>query len=429
MKTRDSDDRSARIESSDAGPRVALRARIAEEVARQGGHPLAQRTLLLLTEAAVDPQDAAPGYRILDRTGLPRRMADPAPTADGRTVETVPDRPMTLADFVTELRERHPALFVPPVPEELVPATVVTRVAAEEIPAAGPRTDATAGRSAAARLVETQAVFARTALTRSATRGRALAASASGGWRGLRQRFEARPTTSPPDAAAAPNDAPSRSGGFAPMLSDVAGQARGRLADAGARLRGAGREGGMVRNLLDRRILATGAGLLGLVAVVALVSRSGEETSPPSAPPAMPPRSEAVAPPVAPETAARVDEGAKGADEGAKVADERAANALSGPVEVIDTATLRVAGKLVRLFGVEWVRGGQADELTRYLAGRTVTCQPVAGSEARLCNVDGRDLSEVVLFNGGGRASSEATPDLVAAEDRARSERLGVWAR
>jgi endonuclease YncB( thermonuclease family) len=107
----------------------------------------------------------------------------------------------------------------------------------------------------------------------------------------------------------------------------------------------------------------------------------------------------------------------------------KASTALSGPVEVIDTATLRVAGKLVRLFGVEWVRGGQADELTRYLAGRTVTCQPVAGSEARLCDVDGRDLSEVVLFNGGGRASAEATPDLVAAEDRARTERLGVWAR
>jgi endonuclease YncB( thermonuclease family) len=78
---------------------------------------------------------------------------------------------------------------------------------------------------------------------------------------------------------------------------------------------------------------------------------------------------------------------------------------------------------------VEWVRGGQPEELTRYLAGRPVTCQPVAGSAAYLCAVEGRDLSEVVLFNGGGRASSEATPDLVAAEDRARTERLGVWAR
>ncbi len=36
------------------------------------------------------------------------------------------------------------------------------------------------------------------------------------------------------------------------------------------------------------------------------------------------------------------------------------ANAITGPVQVIDTATLKVNGKVVRLFGVEWVRGGQA---------------------------------------------------------------------
>ena len=97
--------------------------------------------------------------------------------------------------------------------------------------------------------------------------------------------------------------------------------------------------------------------------------------------------------------------------------------------EVIDTATLRVSDKVVQLFGVEWVRGGKAEELTKYLAGRSVTCQPKTGSSAYLCSVNGRDLSEVGLFNGGGRTSPEATPDLAAAEDHARSERLGVWKR
>jgi endonuclease YncB( thermonuclease family) len=105
------------------------------------------------------------------------------------------------------------------------------------------------------------------------------------------------------------------------------------------------------------------------------------------------------------------------------------AGEIVGSAEVIDTATLKIGGRVLRLFGVVWVRGGQTEELARYLGKRTVTCQPVAGSDAHLCSVDGRDLSEVVLFNGGGRASPEATPDLVAAEDRARSERLGVWAR
>ena len=104
-------------------------------------------------------------------------------------------------------------------------------------------------------------------------------------------------------------------------------------------------------------------------------------------------------------------------------------NSVTGPVQVVDTATLKVGGKVVRLFGVEWVRGGQAGELARYIGSRSVTCQPAPGSETMNCLVDGRDLSEVVLFNGGGRASPEASPELVAAEDHARSERLGVWKR
>ncbi|TXM91303.1 nuclease, partial [Methylobacterium sp. WL122] len=113
----------------------------------------------------------------------------------------------------------------------------------------------------------------------------------------------------------------------------------------------------------------------------------------------------------------------------ARISAAPAANAISGKAEVIDTATVRVAGKVLHLFGVEWVRGGQADELSKYLAGRAVTCTPVPGSENVSCTVEGRDLSEVVLFNGGGRASPEASPELVAAEDHARTERIGVWKR
>ena len=102
---------------------------------------------------------------------------------------------------------------------------------------------------------------------------------------------------------------------------------------------------------------------------------------------------------------------------------------IAGVPQVVDTATLRLSGKVVPLFGVQWVRGAQADELAKYLRGRAVACRPAPGSSAYLCAVDGRDLSEVVLFNGGGRASAEASPDLVAAEDHARSERLGIWKR
>ena len=100
---------------------------------------------------------------------------------------------------------------------------------------------------------------------------------------------------------------------------------------------------------------------------------------------------------------------------------------MSGVPEVIDTATLRVDGKVVRLFGVEWARGGLAEDLTRYLQGREVTCSPAASPDRYRCQVDGRDLSEVVLFNGGGRATPNATPELVAAENYARTERIGIW--
>lgn len=401
-------------DTPDALARAALRTRIAEEIAAQGGHPLAQRTLQLLTEAVAEPQDAPPGYRILDRAGHPRRgpagpsegtgKAGPEPTVDSEPA-------MTLADFVADLRRLHPALFVPSVPEAAAPAP---EAASEGAAARESATPVPAAPGAAARFVEARSTQARRALARSATRGRALAGQATERWQGLRRRFAAPLAATSTESALPSTETATRPGGLGAFARQAAGRARGGFADTGARLHGTMREGGVLR---DRRVLAAGAGLLGLVVLIAVAQRSGEDTQTPSPPPvsdAAPSATETVPPAVS---------------EAAKPVGERAADALTGPVEVIDTATLRVAGKLVRLFGVEWVRGGQADELTRYLAGRTVTCQPVAGSEARLCNVDGRDLSEVVLFNGGGRASSEATPDLVAAEDRARTERLGVWAR
>lgn len=100
---------------------------------------------------------------------------------------------------------------------------------------------------------------------------------------------------------------------------------------------------------------------------------------------------------------------------------------VSGVPEILDTGTLRVGGKVLRLFGVEWARGGQAEDLTRYLRGREVTCRPATSADVYRCQVDGRDLSEVVLFNGGARATPEASPELIAAEGHARSERIGVW--
>lgn len=103
------------------------------------------------------------------------------------------------------------------------------------------------------------------------------------------------------------------------------------------------------------------------------------------------------------------------------------ATALSGVPEVIDTITLRLRGEVVRLFAVEWDRGAQAEDLTAYIAGREVTCEPVGSTNTHRCTVDGRDLSQVVLYNGGGKAGPDATPVLREAEARARAEKVGVW--
>lgn len=104
------------------------------------------------------------------------------------------------------------------------------------------------------------------------------------------------------------------------------------------------------------------------------------------------------------------------------------ARALRGVPEVIDTATLSLQGEVIRLFGVEWAPGGgKPEDLARYLQGRETVCDPMGANEVYRCQVGGQDLSRVVLFNGGGKPTSEATPDLKAAADKAREGRLGVW--
>jgi endonuclease YncB( thermonuclease family) len=111
----------------------------------------------------------------------------------------------------------------------------------------------------------------------------------------------------------------------------------------------------------------------------------------------------------------------------APAAQDTAPGSLSGVPEIVDTATLRIGGNLVRLFGVEWARGAQIEDLKRYLADREIACTPAARADRHRCQVDGRDLSEVVLYNGGGRATADATPELKAAEDHARAAGWGVW--
>ncbi|AWN51613.1 glycosyl transferase [Methylobacterium sp. 17Sr1-1] len=100
---------------------------------------------------------------------------------------------------------------------------------------------------------------------------------------------------------------------------------------------------------------------------------------------------------------------------------------LRGVPRVIDTGRLRLDGQNVRLAGVEGQGGAFAREFRQYLRRREVTCQPAGGADLYRCRAGEQDLSEVVLFNGGGRAAPGAPPDLQAAEAGAKARKAGVW--
>ena len=101
--------------------------------------------------------------------------------------------------------------------------------------------------------------------------------------------------------------------------------------------------------------------------------------------------------------------------------------AITGPAEVIDTGTVEIAGRRLRLFGLSGTDGPAVQEMNDYIGDREARCRPAAGERYR-CEVDGWDLSEVVLFNGGGRATPDAPAGYVRAEQKARSARRGIWA-
>ncbi|GJD67751.1 hypothetical protein MMMDOFMJ_0667 [Methylobacterium gnaphalii] len=421
-----------------------LRSQIRAELDRQHAMPLARRTLELLAEAEVEPSPDEPGYRVIDRNGETRLIRDSdAGAEEGGDISA----PMSLRSLVAELRERHPDLFAaPPEPETVDPVP---------LPPPEPPHDTLADvKAAGARLIETQSALARSLASHSAERGRTLATAAGGrfeGWRRqLGERFKARPTPAAVECDRIERSPVSESPEAVPPTPSA--KPRGESALANLARRGRDVLPVIDRHTFDLHRIA----FLGLAAATVLVfgwvvlttlrgGDDGPDTPPQVAQnqnaqnqnvpketpkPAAEARNDAA--PRLPETKppASVPEPAPEDAEAAPV-DELPRNPgdLAGVPQVIDTATLRVSGMVIHLFGVEWVRGGQADELTKYIRGRSVTCRPAPGSSAFLCTIEGRDLSEVVLFNGGGRASSEASPDLVAAEDHARSERLGVWKR
>ena len=356
-------------------PHEQVQALIRREIARHEPIEGALQPLEILAAASVrvaEDGDAA-RYEVVDENGRARTRDDGGDP-----------RGLTIAELIAELRTKHPTLFRPE-PHEAAAAAVESGK-----PDASPR-----------RAPRDWLILA--------SKARRNAAGEPGGrFRRLRQRC-------------------------AGMLDTVAARARPAGSRLAAAMRGSGRtlSARPMRALTARlrsgapstRPLYAFAGLAGALALVIvgllgawIVTRrvaDGARNPPAAAVQAKPAR--------APDASTAAAAGSPDAPSPGKPV------ALVGVPEVIDTATLRIEGKLVRLTGVEWARGVQIADLARYLGGRPVTCRPKGANDVYRCLVDGRDLSEVVLYNGGGRATSDAEPELLAAETYAKAEKIGVW--
>jgi penicillin-binding protein 1A len=105
-----------------------------------------------------------------------------------------------------------------------------------------------------------------------------------------------------------------------------------------------------------------------------------------------------------------------------------APNILRGVPTVADTATLVFRGGVAHLRGVEGEKGELAHELERYIRGREVVCEPAEPSSAQYrCKIDNIDVGEAVVLNGAGRATTDASPRLLSAEQKAEAAGRGVW--
>lgn len=109
----------------------------------------------------------------------------------------------------------------------------------------------------------------------------------------------------------------------------------------------------------------------------------------------------------------------------------RAAAEHTGTVdEVVSTDTLLVAGRRVRLAGVDGVAGQATAGLSQWLRanGNQVTCTPL-GSRFRCMTQTGKDVAQVVLLNGVGKVSGDVPQVYTQAEAQARAGGKGLWRR
>ena len=120
---------------------------------------------------------------------------------------------------------------------------------------------------------------------------------------------------------------------------------------------------------------------------------------------------------------------------------------VAGKPDVVDGATLRIAGQTVHLFAIKAPAPGRrcrvagevvdcAFQATNALSFLTafhwVRCRPVGrvadGIVARCTMADRYDIAEKMVRAGWALADRKLAPQYGAAEDAARAEHAGLWA-
>ena len=124
-----------------------------------------------------------------------------------------------------------------------------------------------------------------------------------------------------------------------------------------------------------------------------------------------------------------------------------AAQTFSGPAAAIDGDSLEVAGRRIRLFGIDAPESRQdcrdgrgrfyacgmkaRDALADAIGNGAVACTPVGESYDRdvaICTASGRDLSETMVRGGHAlELAQHSRGRYSAAERAARAARRGLW--
>jgi 1A family penicillin-binding protein len=111
-----------------------------------------------------------------------------------------------------------------------------------------------------------------------------------------------------------------------------------------------------------------------------------------------------------------------------RAAPEQPPAVLRGVPNVVDTATLAFPTGVAHLQGVTGEKGEFVHQLEQYIRGREVVCRVAQpGAVQYRCSLENLDVGEAVVLNGAGRAASEASGRLPAAEQKAQAAGRGVW--